>query len=404
MTTFAKSCIVILFISVLMVIFPFIIFSPLSEIHLRKEDNLNDIGCDHVISHSSHSSTKRIWSLFSFNGEEVVLLTRLYELREVVDYFVVYESNWSWSKYQNKMNYTKQIYLDLNNNSNKFTKLLSSFKHQIIHCILPPFHSLSLSEQTFLGPFGANPYRESFRNMMIPQLIKLLNDKTSDYAHIKPPSPDDLIYGSDLDELINANELAPFKHCNRTNKQWPIFFQLKRYHFTFCEDEFGPKRNYFSTLIPFKFLMGSNSKQCPDVIASNISSVVHKELCLKHCEKAPRNRWYKKHCPLIHDGGWEISTMGNHDIIQHKLKHHGDYRGDVGAHRVRWECSFAEHCNNSVSWFDRLISLCPNRNNKSDYYPWYMVDQACKNNSVYLPFWPKPHDLDYLCPSKFKNN
>lgn len=144
---------------------------------------------------SSVERPRRVYDLFLLNSELDWLEIRLNELSDEVDYFVIVESNTTFS------GYPKELYLD----RPSVWPSLAPLHPKIIR------HIVDYSSHR--GNFSRAWDREAFqRNAMLTQALLPL---AADAAHPDPraPAPGDVLLVSDLDEIPRPETVRTLRKC-----------------------------------------------------------------------------------------------------------------------------------------------------------------------------------------------
>ncbi len=205
----------------------------------------------------------KIYDIFTFFNELDLLEIRLNVLDPYVDYFVIVESNQTFSG-QDKSLYFKE-------NKDRFAK----WNHKIIHQVVDDYPkdkdivSLANSSPNVPKDGPAHWHREFYQKESIKKALVGLND-------------DDICFVGDVDEIWNYN-----KKYNLGKKD---VFKLKLKVYSY-------------------FLNNRSDEDFAGTIVTKYKNI--KNNCLNHLRS--RNLRY------LHDGGWHFTNMGGLEQIRRKL-------------------------------------------------------------------------------------
>lgn len=206
----------------------------------------------------------KIIDCFLFYNEIDILNYRLNVLNDIVDYFVIVESKYTFSGKE------KKLYLEENKH------LFEKFKDKIIHLIVNdipykyPFIDYSKNEQWQNEFHQRNAIQFAFKEMMLEN--------------------DDAILISDVDEIIDPNFLKKIK-----NREILFDFHslgLDFYYYNLNSKIMEEWRDY----------------------AKIISYQLFQELNLS-CSKIR-----KYYCPVLEKAGWHLSYFGDSKYIKNKIE------------------------------------------------------------------------------------
>ncbi|KAF9158145.1 hypothetical protein DFQ26_007939 [Actinomortierella ambigua] len=174
----------------------------------------------HVLQ-SSQQLPPRLYDIVLFNDELDLLEVRLNELSNVVDIFVILESEESFQRHP------KPLHFRLNERSPRF----QPFKDRILHIVVPPMTDADLDRARLVGGQGweAETYLRSKGLFMALDIFR--------------PSPGDWIMHSDVDEIPRASILERLKadpaslaaSADPSNTAPPSFLRLEcgLYYYSF---------------------------------------------------------------------------------------------------------------------------------------------------------------------------
>lgn len=253
----------------------------------------------------------KIIDCFIFYNEIDLLTYRLNILDDLVDYFVIVESKYTFTGNKKELFY-------LNNK-----KLYEKFEDKIIHIIV--------DDIPFLNP---NIYRdeqwknEKFQRNCISRGIEQINDKLND---------DDLIMISDIDEIPDPevlkkikNNKITFENANRLTMDLYYYNLNTKYDYEWC---------YF-IILKYKYYKTSNMT-CQELRESQQIQI----------EKA----------------GWHLSYFGDKNFISNKIKNfsHQEYNN----YYYTDTNIINEKINNSYDLFDRGFKIEKIPANQNTYLP-----------------------------------
>jgi beta-1,4-mannosyl-glycoprotein beta-1,4-N-acetylglucosaminyltransferase len=234
----------------------------------------------------------RIIDCFIFYNEIEILLYRLNILNDIVDYFVIVESSYTFS------GKIKPLYF----NGNK--ELFEKFKDKIIHIIIDDFPYKHPNINYDKKEQWNNEFYQ--RNYISIGLNKMnLKDK-------------DLIIISDVDEIPNPNKLNEIKNKNIEINTLEMDFYYYNLN-TICYDKWD-----LCKILSFK---------------------TYKELNIE-C-----NTIRNLNCIKIQNGGWHLSYFGDSKFISNKIKNfsHQEYNKNIFTDTN----SIEKKIKNSEDLFDR---------------------------------------------------
>eukprot|EP01084_Bolivina_argentea_P174719 302638_1 len=340
-----------------------------SSNHLsRNSSKHNNLHCDEIFqtfnftrkknTHELNTTNEiKIYNVFPYDGEKELLLTRLHELSDIIDYFIIVESKRSY-------NPIRKLYKRIKFNQNDTT--FQQFSSQILHLIISdePYNAIAITNKTIR-------FREWFRSHVISEFLIQFKQYF--------PQPNDLFLGTDLDELTTYEILLPFKQCNlnQYNIPWPIAFELKWYIYDFGCQAIQNWRHKPS-LTPFHMLFGNPN-------------------CTKTCFTYRQFGYYKniKVGAVIGSAGWHMSYFMSLRNMREKLNHAGDKKKSQVRNHEHIDCyvSTCHHITDhgvdtlprSKTIYNELNSLC------KQYkfgYPKFMVHESCRNHSDFVNFFP----------------
>lgn len=210
----------------------------------------------------------KIFDCITYMDEDLLLDLRFNILNEVVDYFVVVESNKTWQ------NNNKIFNFNINNFKN--------FNHKIIYVKVEDM------------PGGDNPWlRENYQRNCINKGLGLAKE-------------DDLIIISDADEIPNPEKIKKFNY----KKKYAVFEQKQFYY----------KLNLLNTTYP----VWRGSKICIKKYLTSPQWL--RELKIK---KRPFWRIDKFHLNYsIEEGGWHFCNLKNPEQLLFKYKNLCEYKDD----------------------------------------------------------------------------
>lgn len=204
----------------------------------------------------------KIIDTFHFHNELKMLKLKLEESFDFVDYFIIVESNKTFS------GNSKPLFFE--NHKQEYKKYLS----KIIHLTIQEFPSLT--------PWQSEHFQ---RNKAIDAINKL---KLKD---------NDLIIVSDVDEIFNQNVI---KEIKQTGISEPSCFELTQYYYNFNCKGFGQETYTY----PSKIFTRSDLRQHNDTLQSMRN------------KRGPNNEMIN----VIKNGGWHLSFFGDADYIRNKIQ------------------------------------------------------------------------------------
>ena len=207
----------------------------------------------------------KIFDCCIYLDEDFLLDLRFNILNNVVDYFVIVESNKTWQNNKKKFNFNK--------------KNFEKFSHKIIYIRVEDM------------PDGKNPWiRENYQRNSITRGISMAND-------------DDLIIISDADEIPNPEKIINFNQ----NKKYGCFEQKQFYY----------KLNLFNETNP----VWRGSKAC-------IKKYLRSPQWLRELKIKRRPFWRLDKINLnysIENGGWHFCNLKTPDQLLFKYKNLCEY-------------------------------------------------------------------------------
>ena len=200
----------------------------------------------------------KIVDCFIFYNELDMLEFRLKELNDIVDYFVLVESTYTF------MSHPKELYYE--KNKSRFEK----YKDKIVHIIV---EDMKLDK---------NPWQnEYFQRNCIDRGIKKLNLDSKD-----------IIIIADCDEIPDSNTLKLYKNKGVENI---CILEMDMYYYNLtCK--YDNMKWYFAKILSYEKYLTINS---PEYI---------------------RKTHYKHNLQKIKKGGWHFSYFGDVNFIKNKIK------------------------------------------------------------------------------------
>ena len=258
----------------------------------------------------------KIIDSFIFYNEIEMLNYRLSILDEHVDYFIIVESNYSFSG--NK----KDLYYEKNKH------LFSKFNNKIIHIILD---DLPYKQPNINYKLNQQWINESFSRNGIAQGINKL--------HLED---DDIILTSDLDEIPNPNILIKIK--NNT-----LEYDKNNLNRLACD-------MYYYNL---NTLIGRSSWHGIKLIKFE----TYKKLGINFQDM--RMYEFRTYVPIIPNGGWHLSYFGDVEFIKNKIRNfaHQEFNNTKYIN----DEFINEHIKNKKSLFDENVKVVyiPIKNNNN---------------------------------------
>ena len=206
---------------------------------------------------------EKIFDCLTFYDENLLVNSRFEILNEVVDYFIVVESNYDHNGDKKKIN---------------FKLLNSKYKDKVRHVVI----------------------KENFPNLNGGWSIEAFQrEKILD--SIKDASNEDYIMYSDSDEIPN-----PLKIKN---------LELKKKYGIFLQNFFVYKLNIFNKFeSPWQGTRICKKKHLKSI------TFLRKKIRLQNLKKAFWKLQYEKSIEIIDDGGWHFNNLYTPEVISKKLK------------------------------------------------------------------------------------
>lgn len=242
-----------------------------------------------------------IYDCFIFNNELDLLEIRLNELDNVVDKFVIVESNKTFS------NKSKPLYFEQNKARYK------KFLYKITHIIVDNFNESEDITQTDFYKIGKEFIEKNFETWK-----KEVFQRNAILKGLKDCKDNDVIIIGDLDEIPNKDTFHQLKNL-KTIKA----FEQKNYYYYFnCQG-------------------GDNINCCRAVLKKNLTT--------------PQEIRFSSNFKLIKNGGWHFSFLGGTEAIKEKIKafSHQEYNTKEITDIKRIEFNI----NNGLDIFDRPIQF-----------------------------------------------
>jgi len=249
----------------------------------------------------------KIVDCFIFYNEIDLLTYRLNILNDLVDYFVIVESKYTF------IGKEKELYY-LNNK-----KLYEKFEDKIIHIIVDniPFLNANIREEEQWK-------NEKFQRNCISRGINQLND-------------DDLIMISDIDEIPDPEVLKKIKN-NEITFENAIRLKMDLYYYN-LNTKYDYEWCYF-IILKYKYYKTSNMT----------------------CQELRESQQIQ-----IEKGGWHLSYFGDKNFISNKIKNfsHQEYNNNYYTDTNM----INEKINNSYDLFDRSFKIEKIPVNENKYLP-----------------------------------
>ncbi len=301
-------------------------------------------------------TSKKIIDCFTFFNELDLLEIRLEYLYETIDYFVIIESNKSFSG--NEKEYI------LKNNLSRFKK----YQDKIVYI---PLNMILFKESK-----NTAWQREAFQRNAIKNGLTSL-DLTSK----------DLILIGDLDEIPNTTILKELKNQNYIfDNKLSIFKYFKSLFDAFFNNDWSKikllKRIIFNninspvSLGMENFLYFVNNKE----IKSSWKGTMALEMATLKNSSPNEIRNLRNYCNSINQGGWHFSYLGGVEKIKHKLKSysHQEYNKPEIVNN-----EFIEKCINNGYSLSQYY-----KGNETVYFTKYDIDLFPKNLKDILKGYP----------------
>jgi len=205
----------------------------------------------------------KIIDCFIFYNEINLLNYRLNILDEIVDFFIIVESNYTF------VGKKKELYFEKNKD------MFKQFQHKIIHIVLDDFPfiypniNISNNEQWINEKYQRNQIARGFEKINL--------------------SENDILIISDLDEIPNRDIL-----CKIKNKDINVDINTLEMDLYYCNLNHKKSTKWYNAKI--------------------ISYEIYKKISLT-CDDI---RFYK--CPIIENGGWHLSYFGDCNFIKNKIE------------------------------------------------------------------------------------
>jgi beta-1,4-mannosyl-glycoprotein beta-1,4-N-acetylglucosaminyltransferase len=235
---------------------------------------------------SQYSETPLVYDCFMFFNELDLLEIRLNILSPLIDYFLLVESNRTFS------NKPKSMYFE--DNKSRF----SLFLNKIIHIKITnyPEHDDEMSNPWFVESYQRNTILEGLK-------------------HCKP---EDIIILSDLDEIPNPETIHLYKERKLSG-----IHKLRQLRFNY----------YINYQCILRYWYGTNILNYQDIIENNAEKYKYSynDIVIESLNHGttPTKIRNLSDVPVIKSGGWHFSFLGGLDNIIYKLtsfSHHEDYR------------------------------------------------------------------------------
>lgn len=210
----------------------------------------------------------KVVNCFLFYNELNLLKFKLKELTEVVDYFILVESKYTFSGNEKPLHY--------NDNKHLFTE----YNHKIIHII----HDHNASKE--YGNAWANENEQRFYSKYGIEQLNLNND--------------DIIILSDLDEIPDPNTLNEYKKTGLENKVYCLEQDMYYYN---IHNKLEQKW-YQSKMINYQVYL----THCDTI--QTVNDLI----------RPPNCEFQISGCTIVERGGWHLSYFFGVDKIKNKLK------------------------------------------------------------------------------------
>lgn len=210
----------------------------------------------------------KLYDCFIFNNETDLLDLRLNILNDYVDYFVIVESEETFTGLK------KKLVFDIKN--------YAKFKEKIIYGVINKF------PENFTSAWQNESYQRNY-------LLNLLNNANSE----------DLIMISDLDEIPNLENINLIDFNEKL-----LVFEQRLFLYKINYGEIKP--SWHGT----KCVKKKNLKTPQQL--RNLKT--HKKYSFFRVDKNFFSKTYEQSFRVIKNGGWHFSWLGNTDFIKQKLK------------------------------------------------------------------------------------
>jgi beta-1,4-mannosyl-glycoprotein beta-1,4-N-acetylglucosaminyltransferase len=239
----------------------------------------------------------KIIDCFIFYNEIDLLSYRLSLLYDIVDYFIIVESNYTFTGKKKELYYNKEQF--------------KQYQHKIIHIVVDFKYTSNINYNN-----NEQWLNESHQRNSIDDGLKMLLLENNDYILI-----------TDIDEIPNPSLLKMIKKNNIM------------YH------------SLHSSLLMDMYYYNLNNRVVTNWTFPKIINYENYKLCNRSCQ----NIRMSKPMYVIKNGGWHLSYFGDETYISNKLStfSHQEYNTSVFNNTEH----IHSHIKNSKDLFDRDIKL-----------------------------------------------
>lgn len=210
---------------------------------------------------------KKIYDCFTFFNELELLEIRFEELYDVVDYFVLVESDFTF------MNNPKPYHFE--ENKERYARFLD----KVIH--------IKSNSNCYENPWDNEHFQ---RNSILDGIVDA--------------SPDDIIIISDVDELIRPSVLGDILQSDSNL----FLFEMPSFFYKF---------NFVETAVIYPWSMASNA-----LAVKELDPETMRKLRLQYFRRDPAFFERYPNFTLIQDAGWHFGYLGDNEFVKNKFNNY----------------------------------------------------------------------------------